>query len=629
MADDLSRDLERLREENRALNEQVMLLVQTEQRLYRSQNELDSQLVRIRALARFALESGGSEAPARILERAVALLTRSFALEWVGVVVLEAEPPAVRLLCADQASSAVGAVVEVEPDVQAWLASVDGPGLTLAAKDGADAPAMRFARTLLPEPLAAGVGPQAQLSYTPLRGVDGRHPGLIVTYASHRRPAFIHEGHFGEEHLPFLELLALHAEHAIGNSVLTESLRERSAQLAASLAELEAAQNALVQSQKMEAIGRLAGGVAHDFNNLLTVILGYASTLTLSLPKDSSHYDNARRVVDAARRASGITSQLLALGRRQVQSPEDLDLAEQAQRLIDLLRRLVGEEIEIELRLDRSLGRVRADRSQLEQILLNLVVNARDAMPQGGRMRIVTRRAQPVDAARCDAPLDPAGFGVLEVQDTGIGMDEQTRSRIFEPFFTTKSPGQGTGLGLAVVYGIVKQSGGQVLVGSEPGRGSAFTVLLPLSRDGAAAPAGTASTEPAADEPAGPATVLVVEDEAGIRSVVAAALRRVGIEVLVAADGEEALASLRSCDPLPDLLLTDVSMPRMSGFHLAREVRREYPAVRVAFMSGYFGERAGVAVPGPFLTKPFAPSDLVAFVREQLRDEPAAPGAGH
>jgi signal transduction histidine kinase len=507
----------------------------------------------------------------------------------------------------------------LEDEVYGWLEGIRQPEL-LTEPERAEGPTRlrRFARVALPASLRPAFGPGCQFACAPLRTVDGRRPGVLVVYNANPRRAWMHGGSIAEPHLPFLDLLARHAEHAIESSLLTESLRERSAQLASSLEALESTQAALLQSQKMEAIGRLAGGVAHDFNNLLTVILGYASTLALSLPRESPHFDNARRIVDAARRASGITSQLLALGRRQVQAPEALDLAAQAQRLVELLRRLVGEHIEIALELDRSLPCVRADRSQVEQILLNLVVNARDAMPGGGRMRIVTRACRPEDAARCDRVLEPVAFGVLEVHDSGMGMDEATCSRIFEPFFTTKSPGEGTGLGLAVVYGIVRQSGGQVLVASAPGQGSVFTVLLPFASGVAASDDGEAAPEPVAELAATPARIMVVEDEPGIRGVVAASLRRAGFTVELAADGVEALTALRGAAALPELLLTDVSMPRMSGFQLAREAREAYPSVRIAFMSGYFGERAGAAVPGPFLGKPFAPEELVRFVRAQL-----------
>jgi signal transduction histidine kinase len=623
--DEIVRELERLRAENAALNEQVMLLVQTEQRLYRSQNELDSQLVRIRALARFALESSGSEPPAEIVGRAVELLSRGFALDWVGVVALGDGAPDVDLICAQDAPRVGERRLPADPGVHAWLAALTQPVIVRPEAVPAGAPPERFARALLGGLEQPWGGAGCELACAPFRRADGRRAGVMVAYASHRRAA-AHGGRLGEERLPFLDVLALHTEHAIATSRLTESLRERSEQLAASLEALENTQAALLQSQKMEAIGRLAGGVAHDFNNLLTVILGYASTLTLSLPPETPTHENARRIVDAARRASGITGQLLALGRRQVQTPERLDLAEQAQRLVDLLRRLVGEHIGIELEFDRELPHVRADRSQLEQILLNLVVNARDAMPRGGRMRIVTRRASPADAARCDGPLDPGAFGVLEVHDDGVGMDELTRSRIFEPFFTTKPAGQGTGLGLAVVYGIVRQSGGQVLVTSTPGAGSVFTVLLPCAPEGPASDEGPrAEDAPAADDALPAARIMVAEDEPGIRGVIAAALMRAGFEVEVVADGEEALAGMRAAPPA--LLLTDVSMPRMGGFQLARVVREELPNVRVAFMSGYFGDRAGVAIPGPFLTKPFAPDELVRFVRAQLRPAAGADGA--
>ncbi len=370
----------------------------------------------------------------------------------------------------------------------------------------------------------------------------------------------------------------------------------------------------------MEAIGRLAGGVAHDFNNLLTVILGYAGTLAVSLPAGSPGHENLGKVTAAAQRAANLTRQLLALGRRQVQRREHFPLNEQCERTVELLRRLVGEDIRIELRMDRALTMVHADRTQLEQVLLNLMVNARDAMPQGGRLRITTRTATAADAARCEGVVVPERFVVLEVADDGVGMEAVTLERIFEPFFTTKPSGQGTGLGLAVVYGIVKQSEGHILVDSEVGHGSSFRVLLPVG-------AGVLAAEPARATVAGDdappnagTTVLVVEDEAAIRGVIRATLRRAGYVVLEAGDGQDALASIVARPP--DLVLTDILMPRMGGPALARELAARFPDVRVAFMSGYaadFGEGSGaIERLARFLPKPFTGEELRAFVARQL-----------
>jgi two-component system, cell cycle sensor histidine kinase and response regulator CckA len=330
-----------------------------------------------------------------------------------------------------------------------------------------------------------------------------------------------------------------------------------------------------------------------------------------------------RRVLDAAQRAAGITSQLLALGRRQLQRREPIDLSEQCAHTAELLRRLVGEQVRLELDLDRSLPRVTADRSQVEQVLLNLMVNARDAMPQGGVMRIATRRAGARDALRCEGHVEPADFVALLVEDDGTGMDAATQARIFEPFFTTKEGGKGTGLGLAVVYGIVMQSEGHVIVDSEPGRGSRFCVLLPIAGAAslAAAPAvpvapGAASARPARR------TVMVVEDEVAIREVMAAALRRSGHVVIAAGSGEEALAELERCGVPPDLLLTDIMMPGMGGIALAAAAHERHPGIVAAFMSGYSEDLLEGRVGGhdrrAFLAKPFTPAQLVAFVGAQI-----------
>ena len=376
----------------------------------------------------------------------------------------------------------------------------------------------------------------------------------------------------------------------------------------------------------MEAVGRLAGGVAHDFNNLLTVILGYAGAVGSALPEDSPQHANVQRVIEAAKRAAGITSQLLALGRRQVLRREAFDISEQTERTAELLRRLVGEHILVDVRLDRSLPHVSADRAQFEQVLLNLVVNARDAMPSGGTMRIETRAATTIDAVRADTTFDPARYAAVSVADSGVGMDEDSLGRIFEPFFTTKELGKGTGLGLAVVYGAVKQGEGHVLVESEPGKGSRFTVLLPI-----AAPAETrAAAPPAPVANAGPPAgrlVLLVEDEAAIRAVVSQLLRHAGYRVEEAEHGLDALARL-DAGLRPDLVLTDVMMPRLGGVQLAEELAKRSPAPAVAFMSGYSEDltAGGTRAPrrAPFLAKPFTPDVLLRFVADVLARAPRA-----
>jgi signal transduction histidine kinase/CheY-like chemotaxis protein len=617
---DAQTELERLRRENAALDEQVKLLVLTEQRLYRSQNELDAQLSMVRALALFALESSMLEEPGATLARALEVLGSCFPIDWAGFVHPGAGPGELFVSAALDGGQGAADLHPIEPGIEEWLRSAPEAGWS-ELDPAAPAPCWRVLRVVAPALVSDGEWTsKARMAFVPVRGTDTRPAGVLLTVSMHARPAFMHGGALGERHLPYLSLLENHVDHALSNAHLTRRLHERSAELAQSVARLESTQQELLQAQKMEAIGRLAGGVAHDFNNLLTVILGYTGTLAASLPVGSPGHENLGKVTAAAQRAANLTRQLLALGRRQVQRREYFSLSEQCEHTVDLLRRLVGEDIRIELQLDRSLARVNADRTQLEQVLLNLIVNARDAMPQGGVLRIATRPATDADAVRCECAIDPAGFVVLEVADEGIGMDPVTLERIFEPFFTTKPSGQGTGLGLAVVYGVVKQSEGHILVDSEAGRGARFRVLLPI---GVATDGAEPARAPAADEsaaaPAG-ATVLVVEDEVAIRGVIRATLRRAGYVVLEATDGQDAL--MRILARQPDLVLTDILMPRMGGIALARELAIRHPGVRVAFMSGYaadFGEGTGAAEAfATFLPKPFTGEELRAFVARQL-----------
>ncbi len=609
-----------LRRENEALNEQIKLLVQTEQRLFRSQNQLDAQLDRIRALAGFALQSGDGESTDSILRRALEILWRKFALDWCGVVTLA--PGGLRVLSVPADHPVPATELPAGDEAMAWLRAQVEPDFQGELAPDSPSPPAQLARVLAPIASSRQSDTATtQFACIPLRRVSIDQAGWLLTVSFRRRIASLAEGALSEDHIPFLQLLANHVDHAIENALLTDSLRERSTELAHSLATLEVTQRELLQAQKMEAVGRLAGGVAHDFNNLLTVILGYAGAVANALPDGSPQHGNVQRVIEAARRAAGITSQLLALGRRQVLRREPFDLSEQTKRSTELLRRLVGENITVELSLDHQLAWVSADRAQFEQVLLNLVVNARDAMPNGGVMRIETRAANTVDAIRADETFDPAQFAALSVSDSGIGMDPTTLTRIFEPFYTTKEHGKGTGLGLAVVYGAIKQGEGHVLVESEPGRGSRFTVLLPVSPLKGAPGADGAPPAPVAHTPGGNRTIFVVEDELAIRHVVGTILRGAGYRVEEAANGIEALERLDAGGRF-DLVLTDVMMPRMGGVQLAAEVARRGSGVRVVFMSGYSEDllTAGVLQNGDhaFLAKPFTPDVLLTFVAQQL-----------
>ncbi|MFN8187860.1 MAG: PAS domain-containing protein [Gaiellales bacterium] len=381
--------------------------------------------------------------------------------------------------------------------------------------------------------------------------------------------------------------------------------------------ELHRSEEQLRQAQKMEAIGRLAGGVAHDFNNLLTVVRGYVGFL-LDEPSLSASIRNGLVEIDTATdRAVALTRQLLAFSRRQVLAPTRLDLSEVVAELHSMLRRLIGEDVELEIRSESSLGTIQADRSQVEQVLMNLAVNARDAMPSGGRLTIETRNVETVDPGR---PEDaPERYVALVVSDTGLGMDEVTMELIFEPFFTTKEQGKGTGLGLATVHGIVEQSGGHVQVTSEPGAGATFTILFPWSAD--------VTEDDGLDlagstREAGTETVLVVEDDPSVRRLVRTALARAGYTVLEAGEASEALAVAQDPSETFDLLLTDVVMPGQSGRVLAEELATIRPGVPVLYMSGYTDDdivHHGVhSQEMPFIQKPFLPGALAAKVRSVL-----------
>jgi PAS domain S-box-containing protein len=366
----------------------------------------------------------------------------------------------------------------------------------------------------------------------------------------------------------------------------------------------------LRQSQKMEAVGRLAGGVAHDFNNLLTAILGASDQVLEQLPAGSTLREDARDIQLAARKAAALTRQLLTFSRKQVVVPKVVALDELVAGLVQMLQRLIGEDVQLVARHGPAVGNVRADPGQLEQVVVNLVVNARDAMPEGGRITLETADFElGPQEARAQIGVRPGRYVMLAVSDTGCGMSAEVLSHLFEPFFTTKGPGKGTGLGLSTIYGIVKQAGGHVRVESAVGAGSTFRVYLPRVEDGAAAVEGRAGAAAAA----APATVLLVEDEPQVRAVVLKVLRRAGHAVLDAADGEEALR--RAADPAQviDVLVTDVVMPHLGGRELATRIRALRPGLKVLFVSGYVD--AGFPVDEldddtRFLQKPFGPAEL-------------------
>ncbi|MBA4065410.1 MAG: hybrid sensor histidine kinase/response regulator [Isosphaera sp.] len=374
----------------------------------------------------------------------------------------------------------------------------------------------------------------------------------------------------------------------------------------------------LRQAQKLEAVGRLAGGIAHDFNNLLTVINGYAELLVGDLPADDPRRGAAEAVLDAGDRAARLTRQLLAFGRRQVLAPVVLSLTEVVASAEGMLRRLVGEDVSFATALDPDLPPVEADPGQIEQVVLNLVVNAREAMPTGGALTVSTRAVEVGPGHPAAGELAPDWYAELTVSDTGAGMTDEVRARVFEPFFTTKG-GKGTGLGLATVFGVVKQSGGHVLVDSAVGAGTTFRVLLPAVAGGAAE--GPAA-EPAGASRGGAETVLLVEDEGQVRRIARSALEAAGYAVVEASDGPGAVA-VAAAHPGPiDLVVTDVVMPGMGGRAVAEAVRRGRPGVKVLYVSGYTDDavlRHGVGGGADaFLQKPFTPRSLAEKVRAVL-----------
>jgi len=388
---------------------------------------------------------------------------------------------------------------------------------------------------------------------------------------------------------------------------------------AADITEQRQLEEQLQQAQKMEIVGRLAGGVAHDFNNLLTVINGMADLVLAGMADDDPVRRDLTQIRLAGDRAAALTGRLLAISRRQILKPEIVDLSAIADGLRDMIQRLLGEDIALVLELAPDLAGVKADPGQIEQVVLNLVVNAVDAMPDGGVLTIETRTVH-VDAVyAAEHPgTRPGPHAMLAVRDTGVGMDESVRRRVFEPFFTTKTLGKGTGLGLSMVYGIVKQSGGSIWFQSEPGHGSRFTIYLPYVT-GSPAPR---PAPPAAAMARGHETVLVVEDEPPLRDLAARILASAGYTVLQAASGADALALLeRHAEPV-HLVFTDVVMPGMNGRELAARLATLRPAIRVLYTSGYTEDailRHGVLDdPGRFLSKPYTPSVLRRRIRETL-----------
>jgi signal transduction histidine kinase len=386
---------------------------------------------------------------------------------------------------------------------------------------------------------------------------------------------------------------------------------------------LRKSEEELRHSQKMEAVGRLAGGVAHDFNNLLTAIIGYAELISTRTSSNTLARQNAELIRKAGEQAAALTRQLLAFSRKQLLQPKVIDLNALVVEMEKLLRRVIGERFDLQSHPDAEVGRVKADPSQIEQVVLNLGVNARDAMPTGGKLIIRTEnvRLDKITAPQISASLVPGDYVMLSVTDTGAGMDEETKSHIFEPFFTTKGPGKGTGLGLATVYGIVRQTGGGISVESAPGKGSTFRIYLPLVM----APLDFTKTITAPVEKSENfETVLVVEDEEIVRELVCEVLEGQGYNVICAADGLEAMAMAEKFDGTIHLLVTDVIMPNMNGQELAGKLSGLRPEMKVLYVSGYSDndiDDHGVLDPRfELLQKPFTPQTLARKIRDVIHE---------
>jgi signal transduction histidine kinase/ActR/RegA family two-component response regulator len=386
----------------------------------------------------------------------------------------------------------------------------------------------------------------------------------------------------------------------------------------------------LRQSQKMEALGRLAGGVAHDFNNLLTVIKGHSELIIERLPTKDPLLGSGQQIRKAADRAASLTRQMLAFSRRQALEPTVFDMNSLVADMYKLLKRLVHEDIEFTFRAGESLGRVKADTGQIEQVLLNLAVNASDAMPRGGKLVIETKNVSlDPESAKSRQTVEPGYYVMLAVTDTGLGMTPETKARIFEPFFTTKEAGKGTGLGLATVYGVVKQSGGFIWVDTTPGKGSRFEVYLPRVEQNIT-PDPTEALEPVRIGASG--TVLLAEDEEGVRALAYDFLTSAGYRVFVANDGAKALEIAETQAERIDVLVTDVVMPSMRGPELATRMRSRRPDLKVVFMSGYLEQNDGgedFTGSATFLQKPFSKDVLVRQVAAALHGEPSKVSALH
>jgi two-component system cell cycle sensor histidine kinase/response regulator CckA len=385
---------------------------------------------------------------------------------------------------------------------------------------------------------------------------------------------------------------------------------------------LRKSEESLWQAQKLDSIGQLSGGIAHDLNNLLGPVLGYADLLRKSFPPGDARLEDVDEISKAADRAARLVRQLLAVGRRQVMEPRIMNLNDSIANIGAMLHRVIGERITLTLNLDQAIGLVKADPSQIEQVILNLVLNARDAMPQGGEITVATSVLEVVQPGTAGpGSIAPGRYVTLSVRDTGQGMDAAVKARMFEPFFTTKKLGKGTGLGLSTAYGIIKQSGGDIQVESASGKGTVFTISLPFAKDGAVET--KAEPDPAAVSITGGGRILLVEDDGAMRRIISRVLTGAGYTVAEAAEGGAALKLLSGSREPMALMITDLAMPGVDGITLAKEVLLKYPDMKIMCMSGYVDkeEEFGrvLASKAVYMQKPFTPDALLGKIDEILK----------
>jgi two-component system cell cycle sensor histidine kinase/response regulator CckA len=474
---------------------------------------------------------------------------------------------------------------------------------------------------------------QAMLGYSSAQELVGKHVGALYADAHH----WFELADYLLAADPFTGVIAEWKRRdgsstvvRVSGRAVSDGRQKRTFELfAEDVTERRALEQQLRQSQKMEAVGRLAGGIAHDFNNLLMVISGYSEFLLDRLGPDPALRGPAQEISSAAERASALTRQLLAFSRKQMLAPKILDLNAVVTENLRMLTRVIGEDIDLVMVPAASLGAVRADAGQIEQVIMNLAVNARDAMPSGGKLTIETSNVTLAEEdSRFHAPLKPGDYIQLTISDTGAGMDAETQSHIFEPFFTTKGQ-RGTGLGLSTVYGIVKQSGGYIWVYSEPGKGTAFKIYLPRVAEFADAPAQIVESADAAPVEPGTETILLAEDETNLRYLARQFLEKQGYRVLEAADGAAAIQIAVAHEGVIHLLLTDVIMPGMNGRELAQRISEIRPNTKVLYMSGYtenvIGHNGTLDAGVRLLQKPFTLRDLKSKVREVLDSTPIPP----